>query len=101
MDTFRVTSEPAVTVEPFAGSVSMTLSGASFELVFFWILVLNPRFCRAATASAWDLPVTSGTWTSREGPLPKMMAKVTTTVSTTSAASPTSQRLSGLRRGSA
>ncbi|SKV40199.1 Uncharacterised protein [Mycobacteroides abscessus subsp. abscessus] len=100
MDTFTVTSAPADTVEPLAGSVSMTFSGATFELVFFWTLVLNPRFCSAATASDCDLPVTSGTWTSRDGPLPKMMAKVTMMVSTTSAARPTSQRLSGLRRGS-
>ena len=70
----------------------MTWSGGTVESGFCWVRVLKPAFCSAAIASADAWPFTSGTCTSRGSPPIMLIAMVTTTVSTASAATAISQR---------
>ena len=70
----------------------MTWSGGTVESGFICVRVLKPAFCSATIASSDAWPLTSGTCTSRVLPPIMLIAMVTTTVSTASAATAMSHR---------
>src|ERR671918_1760012 len=68
LDTTRATlAESAGTLVPPAGSLRMTIPGASADSFSFTLVISNPCSCRMLEASCSDRPTTSGTVT-RLGP---------------------------------